>query len=174
MEFDTFCNSADEFLRRELWMQLAADGSKYAFLLHVHPAFGMADIGFMECSWGMTRTLCKFLCSAHNLEIETGRYARPPISRSARFCAYCSRNGVLKLGDEWHALDECPNFQIGREKVITRFLKIIPDVERSTCVVSQVLRDLDQYPRRVRHDAWKTIAVFVNHIHNIMKPDRQV
>ena len=171
VEFVNFCNSADEFLRRELWMQLAADGSKYAFLLHVHPAFGMADIGFMDLDWSLRRKLVKFLCSSHNLEIETGRYQRPPKSRDERFCLYCLQNGETRLGDEWHALDSCPKFEECRKIAILQICKVMPDVSLSTCVVSNVLQDLDRHSCHTRHKTWKAIAVFVAKIMELMKSD---
>ena len=50
--------------------------------------------------------------SAHNLYIERGRYARPPIPRESRWCVYCFFHKKEKIvEDEAHALLNCPLYQ---------------------------------------------------------------
>ena len=170
-EYTTFCELVDEHLRQNLWMQLASDDSKHSFLLYVHPAFGMADLGEMIMDWYLRRTLCKFLCSSHNLEIETGRYARPRILRSQRFCSYCLQNGVRVLGDEWHAFDVCLNFEMGRKKAKEQISQILPDMPTSanSITITKVLRDLDKHTKDARQKVWRTIAVFTMEIKNQMQ-----
>ena len=67
--------------------------------------------------------LCRFRCSNHNLPIETGRHRRIP--REERLCQLCNF-GVL--GDERHAILECPAFNTLRAKLLPLHFSTIPDV----------------------------------------------
>ncbi len=46
--------------------------------------------------------------SAHNLQIEVGRFAKPKIPRSERSCLYCKSLGSNELEDEIHFTLYCP------------------------------------------------------------------
>ena len=50
--------------------------------------------------------------SAHNLEIERGRYSRPIVSREERFCKYCKN----EIEDEKHFVLNCPLYNNIRTK----------------------------------------------------------
>ena len=67
------------------------------------------------------RSLTAIRVSAHKLEIETGRYIqdsnRESVERKNRHCMLCKENGHMILGDETHALRECPTFEKERQKV---------------------------------------------------------
>ena len=65
-------------------------------------------------------SLTKILISAHDLEIEKGRYTKVP--RDSRLCKYC--NEVLdkaELEDEAHALNFCPLYSTARNKLSNHF-----------------------------------------------------
>ena len=59
--------------------------------------------------------LCRFRCRNHRLTIETGTYNGTP--RNERICLSCNN----AVGDEYHYLLVCPNFQSEREKYLRKF-----------------------------------------------------
>ncbi len=65
---------------------------------------------YLNCSIYKYRTaLTRLRISAHNFEIERGRYGANSTSRDQRFCRYCQE--VLHsqvVESEKHVLDECP------------------------------------------------------------------
>ena len=69
------------------------------------------------------RALTKLRISNHNLEIEQGRYKKPPIPRDLRFCQFCNGNHNEKvIGDEIHFLLKCPKFNKEREDLLNNQL----------------------------------------------------
>ena len=52
----------------------------------------------------------KLRMSAHNLEIEAGRFGKNRIPRSDRHCKFCLSLGTQVLGDEVHFVMVCPQF----------------------------------------------------------------
>jgi hypothetical protein len=71
--------------------------------------------------------LSRLRCSAHHLEIETGRWAKTPISQ--RFCKICNSG---KIGDEYHLTMECKIFDIKRACFIGKMESIIPGFQSLT------------------------------------------
>ncbi len=67
--------------------------------------------------------LIRFRVSNHSLPIETGRWHN--IKREERICPYCRGN---VLGDEFHFILECPNFEEDRIKYIKRHIYIRPNI----------------------------------------------
>ena len=51
--------------------------------------------------------LSRLRCSAHHLEIETGRWAKTPVNE--RFCKICDSS---KIGDEFHLTMKCKTLPI--------------------------------------------------------------
>jgi len=66
--------------------------------------------------------LCKFRCGNHRLPIVSGRYSN--VDRSQRFCNLCNNS---KLGDEFHYLFECTEFEQARTKLLDNYFKKRPD-----------------------------------------------
>ena len=56
--------------------------------------------------------LTKFRLSAHDLEIEKGRYDNKPIKAEERYCKFCKSNNNLIVEDEFHFLMICPLYQL--------------------------------------------------------------
>ena len=87
------------------------------------------------------RNHCKALTalrtSAHKLEIETGRYARPFIERDKRYCTLCKKTESLCLGDEHHAIMQCPTFHVQRTKLLSKVCEY--------CPMFQYLSDYEQF-----------------------------
>ena len=64
-------------------------------------------------------SLTRLRISAHNLFVERGRYCRPIIERTDRFCTFCKFNlGTHRIEDESHALLHCPLYSPIRYKII--------------------------------------------------------
>jgi len=51
--------------------------------------------------------LSRLRCSSHDLHIETGRWARPPVPQADRTCTHCHLNAIE---DEYHFLLICPKY----------------------------------------------------------------
>ena len=81
------------------------------------------------------RAVTAFRLSAHNLEIETGRYVgktvgnKCRVKREDRFCCFCFNEFKDKiLGDEVHAILKCPQFTVFRQSFQARFEKLVPNL----------------------------------------------
>jgi hypothetical protein len=61
--------------------------------------------------------LTKLRLSAHSLAIETGRYCKPMIPASERFCNSCKN----KVKYECHFLIECPLYDTLRDNFFLQF-----------------------------------------------------
>ena len=63
----------------------------------------------------MRKAICKLRLSAHNLLIETGRYAKPrSLPRSERICKHCNFNCIE---NEFHFLSRCSLYETERTKL---------------------------------------------------------
>ena len=83
------------------------------------------------------RAVTAFRISAHNLEIETGRYVgkavgnKCSVQREDRFCCFCFNEFKNKvLGDEAHAILKCPRFLDDRQSSLDRFEMLVPNLKR--------------------------------------------
>ena len=63
-------------------------------------------------------TLAKLRVSAHNLQIETGRFSKNITPRDERFCPYCKILNIFTVEDEVHFLLACPLFNEERVKFL--------------------------------------------------------
>ena len=68
--------------------------------------------------------LSRYRTSAHNLQIELGRYTRPVTPISERKCKYCNNDS---LDDERHFILICETFKIKRQCFIARLNVLHPD-----------------------------------------------
>ena len=70
------------------------------------------------------RAMTALRISAHNLDIETGRYAAKKsefVKREERHCSLCIEHNIKIMGDEIHAVLVCPSLQKER-KIILEFI----------------------------------------------------
>ena len=72
----------------------------------------------------------KLRMSAHNLEIEAGRFGKNRIPRSDRHCKYCLSFGIQVLEDEVHFVMMCPQFQEDRKFLETKIANVYPNVNQ--------------------------------------------
>ena len=82
------------------------------------------------------RAVTAFRLSAHNLEIEMGRYVgntvgnKCSVRREDRFCCFCFNEFKNKvLGDEAHAILRCPRFLDVRQSFLARFETLVPNIK---------------------------------------------
>ena len=68
--------------------------------------------------------------SAHNLEIEAGRFRKNRVPRSDRHCKHCLSLGIQVLGDEAHFVMICPQFQEDRKCLETKIANVYPNVKQ--------------------------------------------
>ena len=72
----------------------------------------------------------KLRMSAHNLEIEAGRFGKDGVPRSDRHCKHCLSLGIQVLGDEVHFVMICPQFQEDRKCLETKIANVYPNVKQ--------------------------------------------
>ena len=71
-------------------------------------------------------TLAKLRVSAHNLQIETGRFSKNKTPRDERFCPYCKTLNIFTVEDEVHFLLICPLFNEDRQKLLEGIHRAFP------------------------------------------------
>ena len=67
--------------------------------------------------------LTRVRVSAHNLQIEMGRWKVPPVPPSQRFCKFCNNNSV---DTESHFLHDCSTFSLKRNCFFSMLNTLIP------------------------------------------------
>ena len=81
----------------------------------------------------LRRAFTAFRISAHNLEIETGRYIHninngSCVKREDRFCTFCyEEDTTMVMGDETHAVLNCPRFTDMRNRVFGKVDLLVPN-----------------------------------------------
>ena len=76
-----------------------------------------------QCNLKYRKSLTRFRISAHRLEIEKGRYSRPPVPASQRLCKSCKD----KVEDELHFLIECSKLSESRVELFKTVSNICPN-----------------------------------------------
>ena len=71
-------------------------------------------------------TLAKLRVSAHNLQIETGRFNKIKTPREERFCIYCKTQNVSSVENEVHFLLSCPLYRDERKNFLDTIHRIAP------------------------------------------------
>ena len=71
-------------------------------------------------------TLAKLRVSAHNLQIETGRFSKIKTPRDKRFCQYCKTLNIFTVEDEIHFVLACPLFQEERQRLLEDIYRTFP------------------------------------------------
>ena len=131
------CENFENYWLSKLHENTSSSGGKLSLYRQLKPNFRMENyLSQIKC-----RNHCKALTalrtSAHKLEIETGRYARPFIERDKRYCTLCKKTESLRLGDEHHAIMQCPTFHVQRTKLLSKVCEY--------CPMFQYLSDYEQF-----------------------------
>jgi hypothetical protein len=82
------------------------DKSKLTPYTSVRVNFGREKFLDAITNVNLRRTITKIRLSDHHLDIETGR--RLNIAKHPRFCSLCNTG---EIGDEFHVLMKCTNFE---------------------------------------------------------------
>ena len=127
-------NSYLIYWRKSLGDELTEEGKLYIYR-HIKNNFGMEQYLKDIHKIKLRRAFTAFRIGAHNLEIETGRYIRDnnvldnngTIKRNDRFCIFCYEESKTKvMGDEGHAIINCPRFNDIRNSVFAKINAIVP------------------------------------------------
>ena len=95
-------------LFREKWVDAKNSSPKLDFYKNLKGDYGEVDYLTNIKNHKHRSALTRLRISAHNLFIERGRYAKPPISREDRICIYCKHNYQNNVVEsEMHVLDAC-------------------------------------------------------------------
>ena len=73
--------------------------------------------------------ISRFRSSSHNLEIERGRFTRPPVPSDQRFCRLCKNGSV---DNEQHALLSCTSAEPSRDILIRKAKELSPNFDTLT------------------------------------------
>ena len=71
-------------------------------------------------------SLAKLKLSAHNLQIEIGRFSKRKIPKDKRFCLYCKSKNFLTVENESHFVLTCPLYKEQRRIVLEAIHKRFP------------------------------------------------
>ena len=71
--------------------------------------------------------LAKLRVSAHNLQIETGRFSKNKTPRDERFCPYCKTLNIDAVENEVHFLLSCSLFNEERQKFLEEIYESFPN-----------------------------------------------
>ena len=73
-------------------------------------------------------SLAKLRLSAHNLQIEIGRFSKTKIPRDERFCFYCKSKNILTAENEIHFVLACPLYKEQRRIFLEAIHKSFPTI----------------------------------------------
>jgi hypothetical protein len=92
-------------------------GNKLRTYRHIKNTYTCEPYVEMNLQPKYVSTIAKFRISAHDLEIERGRKARPiPVPANERFCRYCKD----QVEDEIHVVTKCPLYKELRAELYDR------------------------------------------------------
>ena len=121
--------------RKQLGDESCEEGKLYLYR-RIKPHFRMEPYLKHVKNFKFRRALAAFRLSAHNLEIETGRYVydrnllgkKCSIQREDRFCCFCFNEFKCKvMGDEMHAILNCPQFNDVRQNFFSKIEILVPN-----------------------------------------------
>ena len=88
------------------------DGSKQRFYKTLKGTFSREPYLDLVKNRNQRAWLTRIRVSAHHLQIEVGRWSRPPIPPSERLCRYCSDGCIIDT--EYHFLHDCATLSLRR------------------------------------------------------------
>ena len=117
-------NTQDSFINS--WRFSINNSNKLDFYKTVKSEFSWENYLTSVTNFNERRSTARIRCSAHNLNIEVGRYNNTV--RSQRTCDFCSRtSNTAHVEDENHILHNCPNGSIIR----SNFHQAIRDISNN-------------------------------------------
>ena len=79
--------------------------------------------------FSLRSNFAKLRLSAHNLQIESGRYGIKNTPAAERYCLYCKINDDYVVEDEVHFLVNCPLYREDREKMLEAIYSRFPSTK---------------------------------------------
>ena len=101
---DTLTQSYKNNVATELQNIRLNNSGKLVFYSQIKGKYEMQDYLKFPIKKSVRASLTKLRISAHSLEIETGRYHKPPKPKENRYCNYCKNI----VEDECHFIYSCP------------------------------------------------------------------
>ena len=118
----------------KLWLNQKSESPKLRFYRTVAKEYEMAHYLKVNMEQLHKRALSKLRISAHDLQVEKGRYLNIP--REERLCPDCK-----VLEDEWHFLDDCNRFNKQRTALIARIDS--KEIGKNECITNNLLKPSD-------------------------------
>ena len=116
---------------KQEWLIIVNDSSKLSYYRLYKNYVSLETEKYLSISNHRYRNaLCKFRVSAHNLEIETGRYLR--IAPQEKICKCCTSNNIES---EYHFLLVCPLYTDLRRKYLPRFCWSFININKFKCLM---------------------------------------
>ena len=116
---------------KQEWLTIVNDSSKLSYYRLYKNYLSLETEKYLYISNHRYRNaLCKFRVSAHNLEIETGRYFR--IAPQERICKCCTSNSIES---EYHFLLVYPLYTDLRRKYLPRFYRSFINTNKFKCLI---------------------------------------
>ena len=98
----------------------------------------------------------KLRVSAHNLQIEVGRYKKNKTPRDKRYCIFCQSSGIHIVEDEKHFVMECPLFSEKRKTMLNTIYDKFPSTKS--------LNNNDMFIWLMSQEDSKSIQTFANYL----------
>ena len=102
---------------KQIIMNNGSDDGKLSLYRKIKQGFNMEGYLNDVKTQKFRRALTALRISAHRLEIETGRYSKSYVPRKDRLCSLCLQRQAKCVGDEFHAVMECPQFKQDRDEL---------------------------------------------------------
>ena len=149
-----------ETIFKDIWLHSVRSSSKLAFYSSIKQAFAREeylDLTNKDARFQLTR----IRISAHNLEVERGRYAN--LERCDRLCKACLVIGISSVDDEAHLLYNCTPLG-GLRAALTPALKdalsmSLPHPADKISCLSRLFKDVNKNP--AHHTLLKQLGLFI-------------
>ena len=141
---------------RNLWQeQIESNNKLRSYYIFKHNFQREEYIDYL--SYEERSNLARFRLSAHNLQVERGRHARPVIPLDKRLCNFCEQPEVE---DEYHALIKCEKYEVTRNGLF--------DQVQSLCSNFALLSDRQKffYLMTSEGEILKRVGCFIKYVLN--------
>ena len=128
---------------KQKWYADITDSRILYYYKHIKTTFGYEQYLDKIVNPKLRSVLTKLRISAHNLRVETGRYARNRLERNERKCLICANSNDIE--DEYHFIILCNVYNDLRVKYQSSYLYTNPSVHKfvnffNTCNKNNILR----------------------------------
>ena len=126
----------DRFI--QAWNVSLSNSSKLDFYRSIKSSFTWEHYLDNISNFNERRSVARLRCSAHKLNIETGRYTN--IKRSDRLCGFClTTNNIATIENENHILSDCPN----GDEIRLSYLSSVRDILNNSTITQNCRADFN-------------------------------